>query len=70
MKTRIQITGKNWNDIIALPCFRKLIKGDSGVMVVVIAKHPQDIHSPALTIADVGDWIETTDGGKTWERSK
>lgn len=70
IKQKIKITGRNWNDIISLPCFRSLhrspLAGDFDVVVDTDYIFDGVIRSHNLLIAEVGDTlVEYTDGG--WE---
>lgn len=70
IKQKIEITGRNWNDIISLPCFRSLRRSPlaGGFDVMVDADYIFDgvIKSHNLLIAKVGDTlVEYADGG--WE---
>lgn len=70
IKQKIKITGRNWNDIISLPCFRLLrhypLTGDFDVLVDTGYISDGVIKSHNLLVAKVGDTlVEYTDGG--WE---
>lgn len=67
IKKKIQITGKNWNDLINLPCFREL-RHYGNIWKVLIVVNYKDMEPQGFypTFAKVGDTlVEYTDGG--WE---
>lgn len=60
MKQAIGITGKNLNDIFALPCVRPIMKRDDGTFVFKVKLKPR-----TYEIAHVGDTLVEMEDG-TW----
>lgn len=74
MKRKIQVTGKNINDLFKLPCVfkiqKRIVMGEPGDYIpsqnlddciIVIAHKP--LECMAGTIAKMGDWLVEDDNG-------
>lgn len=75
-KQRIQVSGRHWDDIIKLPCFRALVRNGMGGLSLYANVRWADGEREVMmdddaVLVNPGDWLVKYDNGK-WgvERGK